>query len=70
MINTDKLFKYVIMFVVVTLSAYTIPTCGVMQKHAVYVGLIASSTYAMIDKCYPHYIIRKDNNDGFIKEIY
>ena len=28
------------MFVIVTISTKLIPTCGVLQNHAIYVGLI------------------------------
>ena len=70
MIDTNKLSKYAIMFVVVTLSTYTIPTCGVLQQHAVYVGLIAATTFAMLDKCYPNYIIgNRDDRNGFNQGI-
>ena len=38
-----------------------IPTCGVLKKHAIYVGLIASSTFALIDICSPNIIIEPNN---------
>ena len=57
MINQTRLFKYLTMLIVVTLSTKYIPTCGVLQSQAIYVGLIASTTYAMIDSCMPHIII-------------
>tara|TARA_B100001094_G_C18019773_1_gene714481 strand:- start:96 stop:287 length:192 start_codon:yes stop_codon:yes gene_type:complete len=60
MINQTNLFKYVIMFVVVATATRVIPTCGVLKQHAVYVGLIAASTFALIDMCSPHYIVVKD----------
>tara|TARA_B100001287_G_C22543982_1_gene463494 strand:- start:334 stop:489 length:156 start_codon:yes stop_codon:yes gene_type:complete len=47
------------MFIVVTASTKVIPTCGVLREHAVYVGLIGSSTLALLDMCYPNYIIDK-----------
>lgn len=59
--NIHNLLKYLIMFLVTTTSTYIIPTCGVLQSHAIYVGLISASTFAMIDICSPNIII--DNND-------
>ena len=56
-LNTENIIKYLIMFAVVSYSTKIIPTCGVLQKHAMYVGLIASSTFALIDICYPNYIV-------------
>tara|TARA_B100001063_G_C16515590_1_gene429063 strand:- start:380 stop:538 length:159 start_codon:yes stop_codon:yes gene_type:complete len=47
------------MFVIVTASTKVIPTCGVLKEHAIYVGLIASSALALLDMCYPNYIIDK-----------
>ena len=51
--------RYVIMFFVVTVSTKIIPTCGVLQDHAIYVGLIGASTLALLDMCYPNYVIDK-----------
>jgi len=50
------------MFIVVSTATKVIPTCGVLKEHALYVGLIASSTFALIDICSPHVIIEKENN--------
>ena len=62
MINTNNLIKYLIMFLVVSISTKIIPSCGVLKEHAIYVGLIASSTFALIDICYPNVIIQSDDN--------
>jgi hypothetical protein len=62
MINTTNLIKYFIMFIVVSTATKVIPTCGVLKEHALYVGLIASSTFALIDICSPHVIVEKENN--------
>ena len=56
-LNTENIIKYLIMFAVVSYSTKIIPTCGVLQEHAMYVGLIASSTFALIDICYPNYVV-------------
>ena len=42
MIQVNNLFKYLIMFLVTTISAKLIPSCGVLQEHAMYIGLIFS----------------------------
>lgn len=56
-LNQENLIKYLIMLVVITISTLIIPTCGVLKQHAIFVGLIASTTYAILDMCYPNYII-------------
>ena len=61
MLNRINLIKYVIMLIIVAIATKIIPTCGILQKHAVYVGLIASSTFALLDMCLPHVIEKKNN---------
>ena len=56
-INQDNLIKYSVMFIVISISTLIIPTCGVLKQHAVFVGLIASTTYSLLDMCYPNHII-------------
>ena len=65
-INNNNLVKYVIMFVVVTISTRVIPTCGVLKQHALYVGMIAASTFALIDTCYPNYVVVDGNENNHI----
>jgi len=62
MIHQKNLIKYLIMFLVVTTATKVIPTCGVLQEHAIYVGLISASTFALIDICSPNIILQKENN--------
>ncbi len=62
MIHQKNLIKYLIMFLVVATATKIIPTCGVLQEHAIYVGLIAASTFALIDICSPNILIQKENN--------
>tara|TARA_B100000780_G_C20775014_1_gene307740 strand:- start:149 stop:388 length:240 start_codon:yes stop_codon:yes gene_type:complete len=52
--NRKNLLKYILIFTVVTLSTLIIPTCGVLKSQAVCVGLIAGSTFAIIDMLYPN----------------
>ena len=57
-LNTENLIKYLIMFSVITIATLIIPTCGVLKQHAIFVGLIASTTYSILDICYPNYIVK------------
>ena len=59
-VNTGNAAKYLIMFFVVTTATKIIPTCGVLQEHAINVGLIAASAFALIDMCSPHILIHSD----------
>jgi hypothetical protein len=63
MININNLKKYLILFTVISISTFIIPTCGVLKKHAIYVGLIGASTFALIDICFPNVILT--NNDNY-----
>ena len=63
MINTNNLIKYLILFIVTSTATKVIPTCGVLKEHAIYVGLISASTFALIDICSPEIIIQKEYND-------
>ena len=60
-INTGNAVKYFIMFFVVTTATKIIPTCGVLQEHAIYVGLISASIFALIDTYYP-IVVYKDHD--------
>jgi exosortase/archaeosortase len=55
-LNTQNIIRYFVMFIVVTVSTKIIPTCGVLQNHAIYVGLISATTLALLDMCYPNYV--------------
>ena len=63
MLNKRNIIKYAIMLLIVTSATKIIPTCGVLQKHAVYVGLVASSTFALLDICLPYII---EDRDGVV----
>tara|TARA_B100000780_G_C21101681_1_gene444620 strand:- start:1680 stop:1940 length:261 start_codon:yes stop_codon:yes gene_type:complete len=55
-LNKENLLKYLILFVVVSGATLVIPTCGVLRSQAVMVGLLASTTFAVIDMVYPNYV--------------
>ena len=61
-LNTTNLVKYFVMFMVVYFATKVIPTCGVLQQHAVYVGLIASTTFALLDTCSPSIVVKSDGS--------
>ena len=56
MINFENLIKYLLLFLVVTSSTYYIPSCNIINKHAIYIGLLASTTFVLLDKMFPHVI--------------
>jgi exosortase/archaeosortase len=62
MIDLKNLIKYLLMFLVTSVATMIIPTCGVLKQHAIYVGLISASTFALIDICSPQIIVEKENN--------
>ena len=62
--NLQNIIRYVVMLVVVTVATKVIPTCGVLQNHAIYVGLIAASTLAILDMCQPNYVMIKQENQS------
>jgi hypothetical protein len=49
----NNLVKYVILFCVVAGSTFYIPNCNIINEHAVYVGLLAATTFAILDKMFP-----------------
>jgi hypothetical protein len=62
MFDLKNLIKYLVMFLVTSMATMVIPTCGVLKQHAIYVGLISASTFALIDICSPQIIVEKENN--------
>jgi exosortase/archaeosortase len=62
MIDLKNIIKYLLMFLVTSVATMIIPTCGVLKQHAIYVGLISASTFALIDICSPQIIVEKENN--------
>lgn len=54
--NINNLVKYVILFCVVAGSTFYIPNCNIINEHAVYVGLLAATTFAILDRMFPDII--------------
>ena len=61
MFDLKNLIKYFIMFLVTSTATMIIPTCGVLKEHAIYVGLISASTFALIDIGSPQIIVEREN---------
>jgi|TARA_Y100000996_G_scaffold414008_1_gene403713 hypothetical protein len=57
MINTKNLIKYIILLTVVTISTYYIPNCSIMNEHAIFIGLLAATTFAILDRYIPHVVL-------------
>ena len=55
-LNKEHLLKYLCMFVVVSIATLVIPTCGVLRSQAVMVGLLAATTFVVIDMNYPNHV--------------
>tara|TARA_B100002051_G_C16457472_1_gene496799 strand:- start:473 stop:727 length:255 start_codon:yes stop_codon:yes gene_type:complete len=53
-LKKDNLLKYLIMFAVVSTATLVIPTCGVLRSQAIMVGLLAATTFAIIDTMHPN----------------
>ena len=64
MIDKKKLFKYLILLFVVSASTFYIPGCSIINKHAFYIGLLAASTFAILDQCLPNQVIINKTDDN------
>ena len=60
--NINNFLKYIVLFIIVTFSTFFIPNCSIMNQHAVYVGLLASTTFVLLDKYYPSIVINKEEH--------
>lgn len=52
-LNRKNLLKYLLQFIVVTLTSYLISPCPLKIPFAITVGLVSASTFAIIDTYYP-----------------
>ena len=50
MLNKNNLIKYLILFIIVSVSTYCIPNCCIINQHAIYIGLIAGTTFILLDE--------------------
>ena len=56
-LNMKNILKYAILFIVVTTSTFYIPNCSILNQHAGYVGLLAATTFVLLDSYMPHVVI-------------
>jgi hypothetical protein len=63
MFSPQNLLKYFILFIVVTTSTFYIPNCNIINEHALYVGLLASTTFVLLDRYMPHIVIIEKKDD-------
>jgi hypothetical protein len=61
MINRQNLIKYFLLFTIVTTSTYYIPNCSIMNEHALYIGLLAATTFVLLDRYMPHIVMIEHN---------
>ena len=61
MINGKRFIKYLIMLFVVALSTFYIPNCSIINEHAFYIGLLAATTFAILDNCIPDKVVVDGN---------
>jgi len=66
MLNNQNLIKYLIMLLIVSGSTFYIPSCSIINEHALYVGLLAASTFALLDRFIPHIVIVENKNNSNI----
>ncbi len=59
-LNTKNLMKYLLQFIIVSLTAYTLSPCNLKLSFAVTIGLISASVFALIDTYYP-IVVYKDS---------
>ena len=57
MLNFENMLKYLIMLMVVTASTNYIPNCSIMNEHAIYIGLLAATTFVLLDRYMPYIVI-------------
>ena len=63
MINTKNTIKYLIIMIIVSASTFYIPGCSIINEHAFYIGLLAATTFAILDRYFPHYIFVEKKDD-------
>lgn len=52
-LNRKNLLKYLVQFILVSLTSYLISPCPLKIPFAITVGLVSASTFAIIDTYYP-----------------
>ena len=63
--NIRNLLKYTILFIVVTTSTFYIPNCSIMNQHAGYIGLLAATTFVLLDRYIPHTVVIETRQEKY-----
>ena len=61
-IKMNNVIKYTILLLVVSMSTFYIPNCNIINEHAVYVGLLAATTYVLLDRIFPNIVLIENEN--------
>ena len=56
-IKMNNVIKYTVLLLVVSMSTFYIPNCSIMNEHAFYIGLLAATTFALLDRYMPHIVM-------------
>ena len=65
MFNVQNILKYTLLLSLVTISTYYIPNCTIMNEHALYIGLLAATTFVLLDRYMPHIVIVEQEHNQF-----
>ena len=57
-INKKHLLKYLIQFIIISLTAYCISPCNLKTSFAVIIGILSASIFALLDTFYPMIVHR------------
>ena len=63
MLNTQNVLKYFLMLSIVSISTFYIPNCSIMNEHAIYIGLLAATTFVLLDRYMPHIVMIEAKRD-------
>ena len=53
------------MLVIVTASTFYIPNCSIMNEHAIYIGLLAATTFVLLDRYLPYVVVVDQHKHEF-----
>ncbi len=62
-IKMNNVIKYTVLLLVVSMSTFYIPNCSIMNEHAFYIGLLAATTFALLDRYMPHIVMVEAKRD-------
>ena len=62
-VKINNVVKYVILLMVVSTSTFYIPNCSIINEHAFYIGLLAATTFALLDRYMPHIVVVETKKD-------